>query len=80
MPSESVKQEFQEFVQFATRSIERGDAGETVEDLVQQWRSDAEYAQAVADVRQGLADDAEGQAESVAQVFAEVRRQLGIAE
>ena len=80
MSTQSIQYEFLEFVQFATRRIASGQAGETVEDLVQQWRGDADYAQAVADVRQGMADDADGCAVSVSEAFANIRRQVGIAE
>lgn len=80
MPNQSIKNDLLDFVKFATRRIERGDGGKSVEDLVQQWRSGSEFAEAVADVRQGLMDDADRRAESVTDAFAEVRRQLGIAE
>ncbi len=80
MPNRLIDVELQSFGQFATSRIECGDAGESVEDLVQQWRSDSEQAEVVGDVRQGLPDDAEGRAESVADAFADIRRHLGIAE
>jgi hypothetical protein len=80
MPSHSIKTDLQDFVQFAMRRIGCGDCGASVEDLVQQWRSDSEFAATVSDVRQGLMDDAGGRAESATDAFAEVRRQLGIAE
>ena len=80
MSSQTIQVEFQEFVQFATRRIERGEAGETVEDLVQQWRVGVDYAQTVADIRQGITDEACGRAVSVSEAFANVRRQVGIPE
>jgi len=80
MPSHSIQSELQNFVQFATRQIERGDTAESVEALVQQWRDDAESLATVGDVRQGLLDDASGLAEPAANVFAELRHQLGIAK
>ena len=63
MPNHSIKTDLQDFVQFATHRIERGDSSESVEALVQQWRTDVEFSQTVADIRQGLADKAAGLAE-----------------
>ena len=80
MSSPSIKNELQDFVQFATRRVEHGEGGESVEDLVQLWRNETEYAEAVEDVHQGLMDDADGRAEPIADAFATIRRQLGIAE
>ena len=40
----------------------------------------SEYAEAVADVRQGIADEAACKAQPLSDAFAEVRRQLGIAD
>lgn len=80
MPSHSIKHELQEFVQFATRRIERGASGESVETLVQEWRTDAEFSQTVADVRQGFEDKAAGLSEPADKVFADIRRQLGLPE
>ena len=80
MSTQSIKNELQDFVQFASHRVERGEACESVEALVQQWRSDAEYSEAVADVRQGLADDAQGKAMPLSDAFADVRRQLGITD
>ncbi len=80
MLGQSLKHDLQDFVQFATRRIEGGVGNESVEDLVLQWRRDSEYAAAVADVRQGLADDVRGQSESVPVVFDDIRRRLEIDE
>ena len=80
MSSPSIKHELHDFVQFATRHVEHGEACESVENLVQLWRNETEYAEAVEDVHQGLRDDADGRAEPVTDAFANIRRQLGIAE
>ena len=80
MSSQTIQYELQEFVQFATRRIASGQAARTVEELVQQWRGDSDYLQAIADVRQGIADEAAGRAVSVSEAFASIRGQVGIAE
>ena len=78
MSSQSLTHELRDFVQFATRRIESGAAGETVEELLQEWRTDSEFSQTVADVRKGLVDKAAGLSEPADKVFAEIRRQLGL--
>jgi hypothetical protein len=78
MPSHLLIQELREFVQFATHRLERGGRVESVEDLVQEWRTDSEFAGTVADVRQGMVDKAAGLSEPADQVFADIRRQLGL--
>jgi hypothetical protein len=78
MSTQSIKNEFNEFVQFATCQIELGGA-ESIEALVRQWRTDAEYVAAVNDIRQGILDDKSGKAEPVAGVFSGIRRELGLA-
>ncbi len=78
MPSQSIQTELLDFVQFASQRVERGDECSSLEELVRQWRSDTEYAEAVADVRQGIEDDAVGKAQSIEDAFDEVRRKLGI--
>lgn len=80
MISQALLSELQDIVQFAMRQIDRGNGGDSVKSLVQQWRHDSEFDEAVADVRQGLVDDAQGRGKSVAETFASIRQQLGIAE
>jgi hypothetical protein len=80
MSSQSLRRELGEFLQFATRRIEHGAGIESVEDLVQEWRSDSEFVQTVADIRQGMADKAAGLSEPADKVFADIRRQLGLSE
>lgn len=70
----------QEFLQFAAHRIKHGAGVESVESLVQEWRSDSEFARTVADVRQVLADKAAGLSEPADEAFADIRRQLGQSE
>lgn len=77
MPNQSLENDLQDFVQFATRRIESGTGGESVEQLVEEWRNEAEL---LTDVRQGVLDKAAGLAEPADRVFADVRGQLGPSE
>ncbi len=77
MPNQSLENDLQDFVQFATRRIESGTGGESVEQLVEEWRNEAEL---LTDVRQGVLDKAAGLAEPADRVFADVRGQLGLSE
>lgn len=77
MPNQSLENDLLDFVQFATRRIESGTGGESVEQLVEGWRNETEFLD---DVRQGVIDKAAGLAETVGKVFADVRGQLGLAE
>lgn len=52
----------------------------SLEELVRQWRLGTEYAEAVADLQQGIIDDAERKAQTIANAFAEIRSKLGIAD
>ena len=79
MSAQSIKNEFNEFIQFATRQIETVGA-DSIEALVHQWRTDAEYVAAVDDIRQGILDDKSGKAEPVAGAFSNIRRELGLAD
>lgn len=78
MTSPLIKIELQEFVQFALHHLERGDAGDTVEHLVQQWRNRQETAQLISDIQQGQFDDTQGLAEPAETVMAQIRQQLGV--
>ena len=80
MQTQSIQSELRDFVQFASSRIESGDDLLSIEELVKQWRQTAENAQAVADVRQGIKDDAQGKAQPLSDAFADVRRRLGIAD
>ena len=80
MQTQSIQSELRDFVQFVSRRVENGDDRLSLEEFVRQWRLGAEYAEAVADVQQGIIDDAQGKAKPLADAFAEVRRKLGIAD
>jgi hypothetical protein len=78
MPSQSIQTDLRDFVQFASQRVQRGDECSSLEELVKEWRNDTEYAEAVADVSQGIEDDAAGKAQPIEDAFSEVRRKLGI--
>ncbi|WP_146392560.1 hypothetical protein [Allorhodopirellula solitaria] len=78
MSTQSIQTELREFVQFASQRVTRGEECSSLEELVQQWRSDSEYTAAVADVRHGTEADAVGQAKPVDEAFAEIRNDLGM--
>ena len=70
----------QEFVRFASRHVEQGADVSSVEELVNQRRQNSEYAEAVADVRQGILDEAACKSQPLTDAFAELRNKLGIAD
>ena len=80
MTTHSIQSKLQEFVRFASYRVEQGEDFSSVEDPVKHWRQNSEYAEAVADVRQGIADEAACKAQPLSDAFAEVRRKLGIAD
>ena len=80
MQTQSIQSELRDFVQFASHRVASGDDRLSLEELVRQWRQGAEYAETVADVRQGIIDDAQGKAQPLADAFADVRKKLGIAD
>jgi len=80
MTTHSIQSELQEFVRFASRHVEQGADFSSVEELVKHWRQNSEYAEAVADVRQGILDEAACKSQPLADAFAEVRNKLGIAD
>ena len=78
MPTQPIQTELRDFIQFASQRVTSGAECTSLEELVQQWRSDSEYAATVADVEDGIKADAEGKAKSVDDAFSEVRSKLGI--
>lgn len=78
MPTQSIQSELRDFVQFASQRVRRGEEFVSLEELVQQWRSDSEYTATVADVKHGIDADAGGKAQRVDEAFGEVRKKLGI--
>ena len=61
---QSIQNELLDFVQFASQRVQSCDESSSLEELVKQWRSDHKYAATVADVRQGIEDDAADKANS----------------
>lgn len=80
MQTQSIQSELRDFVQFASIRVQSGDDKLSVEELVRQWRQTTEYAQAVADVSQGVSDAAQGKAQPISEAFADVRKKLGISD
>jgi hypothetical protein len=80
MQTQSIQSELRDFVQFATSRVESGGDRLSIEELVRQWRQTSEFAQTVADVRQGITDAAQGKAQPISAVFEDVRRKLGNAD
>ena len=80
MTTHSIQAELQEFVRFASRRAEQGADFSSVEELVKHWRQNSEFTEAVADVRQGILDEAAGKSQPLSEAFAEVRNKLGIAD
>jgi hypothetical protein len=80
MQAQSIQSELQDFVQFASQRVLSGDDCLSLEALVSEWRQGAEYRETIADVGQGIQDEVQGKAQSVAESFAEVRRKLGISD
>ena len=80
MTTHSIQSELQEFVRFAYRHVEQGADFSSVEELVKHWRQKSEYAEAVADVRQGILDEAACNSQPLSHAFDELRKNLGIAD
>jgi hypothetical protein len=80
MQTQSIQSELRDFVQFTSRRLEGGDDRLSLEELVRQWRQGTEFAEVVADVQQGIRDEAEGKAQPLWDAFADVRRKLEIAD
>jgi len=80
MTTHSIQSELQEFVRFASRHVEQGADFSSVEELVKHWRQNSEYSEAVADVRQGILDEAACKSQPLSDAFAEVRNKLGITD
>ena len=75
---QSIQTELLDFVQFASQRVQSGDEATSLEELVKEWRSDYEYAEGIADVRQGIEEDDAGKAQPIEGVFANLREKLGI--
>lgn len=80
MASQTLLGELRSFMHFAAQQIDQGQGGQSVEALLERWRRNSEYEEAVADVRQGMIDDEQGRGQSVEETFAAIRQRLGIPE
>lgn len=70
-------QEFNRFVDFARIRVERGEA-KSLTQLLQAWQQQADDAQSIESIRQGLAEARAGKGQPVSEAFAEIRSQMGI--
>ncbi|MDA0586827.1 MAG: hypothetical protein O2820_07110 [Planctomycetota bacterium] len=73
------RQQLDSFHRFASEQIRLQPAA-SLDELLDQWRREAEQTEAVADIQQGLQDYADGKARHVAEAFADVRHRTGLTE
>lgn len=73
------RQQLDSFHRFASERIQSQPAS-SLDELLDQWRREAEQNEAVADVQQGLRDHADGKARPVDEAFADVRYRAGLGE
>jgi predicted transcriptional regulator len=73
------KQQLDSFHRFASRRIQSQPAA-SLDELLEQWRHEAEQNETAADIQQGLRDYAAGEARPVDEAFADVRRRAGLSE
>jgi hypothetical protein len=73
------RQQLDSFHRFASEQIRLQPAA-SLDELLDQWRREAEQTEAVADIQQGLQDYADGKARPVAEAFADVRHRTGLTE
>jgi hypothetical protein len=78
MSRPAVIDEFEQFVQFATRCINEGRAAVSVEELVKLWRSDAESVAVATDVHESLMDGQHDRRESANDAFDDLSRGRGM--
>lgn len=67
------KQQLDSFHRFASERIQSQPAS-SLDELLDQWRREAEESETVADIQQGLREYADGKARSVDEAFADIRR------
>ena len=72
------KEELDHFHRFATEKLGSAEAVVSLQDLLDMWRREREYAATVNDIRQGLEDYGAGRAEPLAKAFTDIRRGLGL--
>ena len=68
------------FHRFATEKLRSTGAVDSLQDLLDMWRREQEYAETVNDIRQGLEDYDAGRAEPRAKAFTDIRRDLGLTQ
>jgi hypothetical protein len=78
--NQSTSNDLVQFVQFAVRHLGSDAPKLSPEELLQQWRANGEYLEAVEDIRRSHEDRAAGRVQSVADAFRDIRRDLGIAK
>lgn len=76
----ATRQELDSFHRFASERFADCGADASLEELLAIWRQAREYAETVADVREGLKDYDAGEGRSLADTFQEVRTDLGLAK
>ena len=70
------QQEIDNFAQFARQRLDQETSALSLEECLRQWREEIEEAEAINDVRQGMADHAAGLAEPLQRTFESLRRDL----
>ena len=70
------QQEIENFAQFARQRLDQKSSALSLEECLRQWREEFEEAEAIDDIRQGMADHAAGLAEPLQRTFESLRRDL----
>lgn len=65
------------FHSFASRELTNGGRALSLEDLLQEWRCKQEEVETIASIRRGIDDAEAGRVESLADVDASIRAELG---
>lgn len=73
----NLQNELVKFFEFAIDHLESDEAIGSIDELFQKWRQNIEFIETLADVRQGIEDERTGNAESIADAFADIRKRLG---
>ena len=65
------------FHSFASRELTNGGRAHSLEDLLQEWRCKQEEVETIASIRRGIDDAEAGRVQSLADVDASIRAELG---
>jgi hypothetical protein len=65
------------FHNFATRELTNGDCKQSMEDLMERWRSKREEKETLASIQRGVEDADAGRVKSLDEVDANIRQKLG---